>query len=294
MAEWLMAAVLKTVVPERVSGVRIPLPPPPRAARSGWREWPPGTSDSLRSPRAGTNPRWGPPDRARRCGWSERVSGVGANPSTCGGALTPRTRERLAGAAAIAAGASWFAWALIEQHHGRRPRALSSRFRRRTRRAGAHAGVDAAADPGRPPNPLRLAVDLAKDAPSLHGCRSMSPVLWALGAGVGFVPHLEIAYNALAAVWLLGTGGSSSPGVDRSESLRSSLAASPRSTRCSDFRADALRVVSAGCAETPARCYLERDARCRANEASPLRCPPSSRARHLQLSREHDALAPRG
>jgi hypothetical protein len=28
MAEWLMAAVLKTVVPERVSGVRIPLPPP--------------------------------------------------------------------------------------------------------------------------------------------------------------------------------------------------------------------------------------------------------------------------
>ena len=32
-------------------------------------------------------------------------------------------------------------------------------------------------------------------------------MLWALGAGVGFVPHLEIAYNALAAVWLLGTGG---------------------------------------------------------------------------------------
>ena len=28
MAEWLMAAVLKTAVPERVSGVRIPLPPP--------------------------------------------------------------------------------------------------------------------------------------------------------------------------------------------------------------------------------------------------------------------------
>ena len=34
-----------------------------------------------------------------------------------------------------------------------------------------------------------------------------SPVLWALGAGVGFVPYLEIAYNTLAAVWLLGTGG---------------------------------------------------------------------------------------
>ena len=36
MAEWLMAAVLKTIVPERVSGVRIPLPPPhrsPSAAR---------------------------------------------------------------------------------------------------------------------------------------------------------------------------------------------------------------------------------------------------------------------
>jgi hypothetical protein len=32
-------------------------------------------------------------------------------------------------------------------------------------------------------------------------------VLWALGAGVGFVPYLEIAYNTLAAVWLLGTGG---------------------------------------------------------------------------------------
>ena len=34
----------------------------------------------------------------------------------------------------------------------------------------------------------------------------ISPVLWALGAGVGFVPHLEVGYNALAAVWLLGTG----------------------------------------------------------------------------------------
>ena len=31
-------------------------------------------------------------------------------------------------------------------------------------------------------------------------------MLWAAGAGVGFVPHLEIAYNTLAAVWLLGTG----------------------------------------------------------------------------------------
>src|SRR5688572_8417425 len=31
MAEWLMAAVLKTAVPERVSGVRIPLPPPTSA-----------------------------------------------------------------------------------------------------------------------------------------------------------------------------------------------------------------------------------------------------------------------
>lgn len=28
MAEWLNAAVLKTVVPSRVPGVRIPLPPP--------------------------------------------------------------------------------------------------------------------------------------------------------------------------------------------------------------------------------------------------------------------------
>ncbi len=43
MAEWLMAAVLKTAVPERVSGVRIPLPPPdsrfrsPLAERDGFR-----------------------------------------------------------------------------------------------------------------------------------------------------------------------------------------------------------------------------------------------------------------
>jgi hypothetical protein len=28
MGEWLIPAVLKTVVPERVPGVRIPLPPP--------------------------------------------------------------------------------------------------------------------------------------------------------------------------------------------------------------------------------------------------------------------------
>ena len=34
MAEWLMAAVLKTAVPERVSGVRIPLPPPIRPVPS--------------------------------------------------------------------------------------------------------------------------------------------------------------------------------------------------------------------------------------------------------------------
>ena len=34
MAERLMAAVLKTVVPERVSGVRIPLPPPDEARAS--------------------------------------------------------------------------------------------------------------------------------------------------------------------------------------------------------------------------------------------------------------------
>lgn len=34
----------------------------------------------------------------------------------------------------------------------------------------------------------------------------MSPMLWAVGASVGFVPHLEVGYNALAAVWLLGIG----------------------------------------------------------------------------------------
>jgi hypothetical protein len=28
MAEWLIATVLKTALPERVTGVRIPLPPP--------------------------------------------------------------------------------------------------------------------------------------------------------------------------------------------------------------------------------------------------------------------------
>ena len=37
MAEWSMAVVLKTTVPERVPGVRIPLPPPdimPRVSRA--------------------------------------------------------------------------------------------------------------------------------------------------------------------------------------------------------------------------------------------------------------------
>jgi hypothetical protein len=34
MAEWLKAAVLKTVRVERLSGVRIPLPPPEKLSRS--------------------------------------------------------------------------------------------------------------------------------------------------------------------------------------------------------------------------------------------------------------------
>jgi hypothetical protein len=148
---------------------------------------------------------------ARRCGWSERASGVGrlaaldglgANPSPCGGALTPRTRERLAGAAALAAGASWFAWALINS----------------TTRGALELS---------PPGSVALALTLGwtlllipavlrthsalqpsapKTLPVFTAAGVTSPVLWALGAGVGFVPHLEIAYNALAAVWLLGTG----------------------------------------------------------------------------------------
>lgn len=34
----------------------------------------------------------------------------------------------------------------------------------------------------------------------------ISPLLWAFGAAAAFIPYLEIGYNALAAIWLLGTG----------------------------------------------------------------------------------------
>ena len=57
MAEWLMAAVLKTAVRETVSGVRIPLPPPTPLRGVVWREWSSGIAHRARSVRLGTNPR---------------------------------------------------------------------------------------------------------------------------------------------------------------------------------------------------------------------------------------------
>jgi hypothetical protein len=57
MAEWSMAAVLKTAVPGRVPGVRIPLPPPASQREAGRRESSSGTPRlSFGSSRAGTNP----------------------------------------------------------------------------------------------------------------------------------------------------------------------------------------------------------------------------------------------
>ena len=133
----------------------------------------------------------------------ESVSATNPSP---GDALTPRTRERLAGAGAIAAGASWFAWALINSTTG---------------------GALELSPPGSAAARLALALTLGwtlllipavlrthaalrptapRTLPVFTAAGVISPVLWAAGAGVGFVPHLEIAYNVLAAVWLLGTG----------------------------------------------------------------------------------------
>jgi hypothetical protein len=121
-------------------------------------------------------------------------------------ALTSNSRERFAGSSAVAAGASWFAWALIN---------------------GVMPGGLGASPPGSAAARVALLLTLgwtlllipavlqAHNAmrPIGRGTLSlftaagvMSPVLWALGAVIGFVPYLEVGYNALAAIWLLGLG----------------------------------------------------------------------------------------
>ena len=67
MCEWLKQAVLKTAVPERVSGVRIPLPPPSFLQ---------GSLDSLRSPGispAGSNARKAAQVRSTGCAHSDTI-----------------------------------------------------------------------------------------------------------------------------------------------------------------------------------------------------------------------------
>lgn len=133
------------------------------------------------------------------------LQSIGANPSP-GGTLTLRARERLAGACAIAAGASWFAWALINSStRGALEIAPPSSAAARLALAltlgwtlllipailETHSALQSAA-----PRTLTL----------FTAAGVISPVLWALGASVGFIPHLEVTYNALAAVWLLGIG----------------------------------------------------------------------------------------
>jgi hypothetical protein len=127
-------------------------------------------------------------------------------PSARGDALTSRTRARLAGASAVAAGTSWFAWAIINS----------------VTRGGLDTAARGSAD-ARLALALTLSWTLLLIPAVLHTHSALrataprtlfvftaagviSPVLWALGAGVRFVPHLEITYNALAAIWLLGTG----------------------------------------------------------------------------------------
>ena len=130
----------------------------------------------------------------------------GANRSSRGDVLTVPPHERLAGAAAIAAGASWFAWAAIN---------IATRGALESSPPGSAAARVALAltlgwtlllIPAILSTHSALQPTAPRTLPIFTVAGVISPLLWAFGAGVGFVPHLEIAYNALAAVWLLGTG----------------------------------------------------------------------------------------
>jgi hypothetical protein len=104
------------------------------------------------------------------------------------------------------AGASWFAWAAINSSRG---------------------GALESAASGSPESRLGLALTLgwtlllipavlragaalgppqSRTLAWITAAGVCSPLLWALGASTRFVPYLEITYNALAAVWLLGLG----------------------------------------------------------------------------------------